>query len=203
MNILNVSSIEPKHNSLFLVNDFKEPADQQSAKARAGKLYLTVLATRKEAFVYHAVTFNQIIIKCQVKFQRISKFNSQINSLFVIFTSKMAILAWKSKFWDFWNWAKSKYNLDCRRVSTVPRIKRWYSMFGKCGEDFWNCCFFRFRNKNHQRNWIYPCPTACIRFADHYHIVVSKYESLTLLSIADHMLIRAHNYKVLSQSFYQ
>ena len=28
------------------------------------------------------------------------------------------------------------FNLDCRRVSTVPRIKRWYSMFGKCGEDF-------------------------------------------------------------------
>ena len=61
---------------MFLeINDFKEHVDQQFAKARAGKLFLTVLAKRKEASVYLAVIFNQIIIKCQVNFQRKSKLN--------------------------------------------------------------------------------------------------------------------------------
>ena len=50
------------------VNDFKEHVDQQSAKVLAGKLFLTVLAKRKEAFVYLAVISNQIITKCQVNF---------------------------------------------------------------------------------------------------------------------------------------
>ena len=74
MKILKFLGIQPRFIScppLFSfcleTNDFKEHVDQQFAKARAGKLFLIVLATRKEAFVYRAVIFNQTITKCQVK----------------------------------------------------------------------------------------------------------------------------------------
>ena len=40
---------------------------QQSARAQVGRLFQIVSETRRETYVYRAVIYKQIIIKCQVK----------------------------------------------------------------------------------------------------------------------------------------